>query len=127
SLDFPILNQHRGEIEIAKNNLTRNRIQQKQVKNEILEALEAEYTEYLKSTELIQLFLSKYLTSSEKLESASIAAYEGGEIAILTLVDALQTAYRTRIEFMDLILKCNSAVFSLEKITGEELDVEEKS
>ncbi|MCJ7681057.1 MAG: TolC family protein, partial [Candidatus Aminicenantes bacterium] len=31
SLDFPILNQHRGEIEIAKNNLTRNRIQQKQV------------------------------------------------------------------------------------------------
>ncbi|MBU4493920.1 MAG: hypothetical protein KJ874_01300, partial [Acidobacteria bacterium] len=65
--------------------------------------------------------------SSEKLESASIAAYEGGEIAILTLVDALQTAYRTRIEFMDLILKCNSAVFSLEKITGEELDVEEKS
>lgn len=127
SLDFPIFNQNRGEIEIAKSILTRNKFQQKQVKNEILEALEAEYTGYLKSTELIQLFLSKYLTSSEKLESASIAAYEGGEIAILTLVDALQTAYRTRIEFMDLILKCNSAVFSLEKITGEELDVEEKS
>lgn len=127
SLDFPILNQRRGEIEIAKNILTQNKFQQRQVKNELLETLETEYTEYLKSTELIRLFQSKYLPSSDKLENASIAAYTGGEIAILTLVDALQTAYRTRIEFIGLILKSNSAVFSIEKITGEELNVEERS
>lgn len=127
SLDFPILNQRRGEIEIAKNILTRNKFQQKQVKNELLETLETEYTEYLKSTELIRLFQSTYLPSSDKLENASIAAYTGGEIAILTLVDALQTAYRTRIEFIGLILKSNSSVFSIEKITGEELNVEERS
>ena len=127
SLDFPLLNQYQGEIEIAKNLLTRNEFQQKKIKNELLEALEKEYTEYLKSTELTRLFQSKYLPSSDKLENASIAAYQGGEIAILTLVDALQTAYRTRIEFMDLILKSNSAVFRIEKITGEELNVEEKS
>ena len=127
SLDFPIFNQYRGEIEIAKNILTRNKFQQRQVKNELLETLETEYTDYLKSTELIGLFQSKYLPSSDKLENASIAAYTGGEIAILTLVDALQTAYRTRIEFIGLILKSNSAIFSIEKITGEELNVEERS
>ncbi len=126
SLDFPILNQRKGEIEIAKNILTRNKFQQRQVKNELLETLETEYTDYLKSTELIGLFQSKYLLSSDKLENASIAAYMGGEIAILTLVDAVQTAYRTRIEFIGLILKSNSAVFSIEKITGEELNVEER-
>lgn len=126
SLDFPILNQRKGEIEIAKNILTRNKFQQRQVKNELLETLETEYTEYLKSTELIRLFQSNFLLSSDKLENASIAAYMGGEIAILTLVDALQTAYRTRIEFIGLILKSNSAVFSIEKITGEELNVEER-
>ena len=127
SLDFPIFNQHKGEIEIAKNILTRNKFQQKQVKNELLETLETEYTAYLKSTELIRLFQSNYLPSSDKLENASIAAYTGGEIAILSLVDALQTAYRTRIEFIGLILKSNSAVFHIEKITGEELNVEERS
>ena len=127
SLDFPIFNQRNGEIEIAKNILTRNRFQQRQVKNELLETLETKYTEYLKSDELIRLFQSEYLQSSDKLENASIAAYMGGEIAILTLVDALQTAYRTRIEFIGLILKSNSAVFNIEKITGEELKVEERS
>lgn len=127
SLDFPIFNQRNGEIEIAKNILTRNRFQQRQVKNELLETLETKYTEYLKSDELIRLFQSEYLQSSDKLEKASIAAYTGGEIAILTLVDALQTAYRTRIEFIGLILKSNSAVFNIEKITGEELKVEERS
>ena len=126
TLDFPILNQYRGEIEIAKNILAQNKFQQEQVTNELLEVLEKEYTEYLKSTELSRLFRSKYLPSSDKLENASIAAYEGGEIVILTLVDALQIAYRTRIEFMDLILKSNSAVFRIEKITGVELNVEEK-
>lgn len=127
SLDFPIFNQHKGEIEIAKNILTRNKFQQKQVQNELRETLETEYTAYLKSTELIRLFQSDFLPSSDKLENASIAAYTGGEISILALVDALQTAYRTRIEFIGLILKSNSAVFHIEKITGEELNVEERS
>ena len=127
SLDFPIFNQRKGEIEIAKNILTRNKFQQKQVKNELLQTLETEYNAYLKSTELIRLFQSNFLPSSDKLENASIAAYTGGEIAILALVDALQTAYRTRIEFIGLILKNNSAVFHIEKITGEELNVEERS
>jgi outer membrane protein TolC len=126
SLDFPILNQRKGEIEIAKNILIQNKFQQRKVKNELLKTLETEYIKYLKSTELIRLFQSTYLPSSDKLENASIAAYTGGEIAILTLVDALQSAYRTRIEFIDLILKSNSAVFSIEKITGEELNVEER-
>jgi len=124
SLNIPLFNQHGGEIEVAKNNLRMNELQQRLVTKELLEAFEREYAKYLKSKELIQLFKAQYLSQADKLENTTVAAYKGGEIHMLVLVDALQSALKTRLEFIGLILQNNVAVFNIEKMIGREIDFE---
>jgi hypothetical protein len=43
---------------------------------------------------------------------------------MLVLVDALQTVLKTRIEFIDLILQNNVAIFNIEKMINREIDLE---
>jgi cobalt-zinc-cadmium efflux system outer membrane protein len=124
SFNLPIFNQRKGEIEIAKNNLRMNKLQQRLFKKELTEAFENEYSKYSKADVLIQLFKSQYLNQADKLEDTTLAAYKGGEVNILFLVDALHSAHKTRIEFIDLTLQNNISVFSIEKLVGAELNVE---
>lgn len=124
SFNLPIFNQRKGEIEIAKNNLRMNKLQQRLFKKELAEAFENEYSKYSKTDVLIQLFKSQYLNQADKLEDTTLAAYKGGEVNILFLVDALHSAHKTRIEFIDLILQNNISIFSIEKLVGTELNVE---
>jgi len=124
SFNLPIFNQRKGEIEIAKNNLRMNKLQQELVKKELTEAFENEYAKYSKTDKLIQLFKFQYLNQADKLEDATLAAYKGGEVNILFLVDALQSAHKTRIEFIDLILQNNISAFNIEKLVCTELNVE---
>ena len=124
SLNIPIFNQRRGEIEVAKNNLRMNELQQRLITKKLLEVFEREYLKHLKSKELIQLFKAQYLNQADKLENTTLAAYKGGEVNMLVLVDALQTALKTRIEFIDLILQNNVAIFNIEKMINREIDLE---
>jgi len=124
SLNIPIFNQHRGEIEVAKNNLRMNELRQKLQLKELLEIFEREHSKYLKSNELIQLFKARYLREADKLENATLAAYKGGEVTMLVLVDALQSVLKTRLEYIDLILKNNVAVFNIEKMVSREIELE---
>jgi len=124
SLNIPIFNQHRGEIEVVKNNLRINELQQKLITKELLEVFEREHAKHLKSKELIQLFKSQYLNQADKLENTTVAAYKGGEVNMLVLVDALQSVLKTRLEFIGLILQNNVAVFNIEKMISREIDLE---
>jgi outer membrane protein TolC len=124
SLNIPLFNQRSGEIEVAKNNLRMNELQQRQITKELLGAFEREHLNHLKSTELIQLFKAQYLDQADKLENTTLAAYKGGEVNMLVLVDALQSALKTRIEFIDLILQNNIAIFNIEKMISREIDLE---
>jgi cobalt-zinc-cadmium efflux system outer membrane protein len=124
SLNIPIFNQRSGEIEVAKNNLRMNELQQRLITKELLGAFEREHLNHLKSTELIQLFKAQYLDQADKLENTTLAAYKGGEVNMLVLVDALQSVLKTRIEFTDLILQNNIAIFNIEKMISREIDLE---
>lgn len=124
SLNIPLFNQRSGEIEVAKNNLRMNELQQRLITKELLGAFEREHLNHLKSTELIQLFKAEYLDQADKLENTTLAAYKGGEVNMLVLVDALQSALKTRIEFIDLILQNNIAIFNIEKMISREIDLE---
>jgi cobalt-zinc-cadmium efflux system outer membrane protein len=124
SLNIPIFNQRRGEIEVAKNNLRMNELQQRLITKELLEVFEREYLKHLKSTELIQLFKAQYLNQADKLENTILAAYKGGEVNMLVLVDALQSVLKTRIEFTDLMLQNNVAIFNIEKMICREIELE---
>ncbi len=124
SLNIPLFNQHGGEIQVAKNNMRMNELQQRLITKELLEAFEREHAKHLKSKELIQLFKAQYLSQADKLENSTVAAYKGGEVNMLVLVDALQSALKTRLEFIDLILQNNVAVFNIEKMIGREIDSE---
>jgi cobalt-zinc-cadmium efflux system outer membrane protein len=124
SLNIPILNQRRGEIEVAKNNLRMNELQQRLITKELLGAFEREYVRHLLSAELIQLFKTQYLNQADKLENTTLAAYKGGEVNMLVLVDALQSVLKTRIEFIDLILQNNVAIFNIEKMISRDIDLE---
>ncbi len=53
-----------------------------------------------------------------------MAAYKGGEVNMLLLVDALQSVLKTRIEFTDLMLQNNVAIFNIEKMIGREIELE---
>jgi cobalt-zinc-cadmium efflux system outer membrane protein len=124
SLNIPIFNQRGGEIEVVKNNLRMNELQQRLITIELLEVFEREYLKHLKSKELIQLFKSQYLNQADKLENTTLAAYKGGEVNMLVLVDALQSVLKTRLEFIGLILQNNVAVSNIEKIVSREIDLE---
>jgi cobalt-zinc-cadmium efflux system outer membrane protein len=124
SLDIPLFNQRKGEIEVAKNNLRMNKLQQKLITKELVEIFEREYLKHLKSKELIRLFEAEYLHQADKLETTTLAAYKGGEINMLVLVDALQSVLKTRSEFIDLILHNNVAIFNIEKMISREIDLE---
>lgn len=124
SLDIPILYQRRGEIEVAQNSLRMNALQQKLAAKELLEAFEKEYAKHLKLTELIHLFQSQYLSQADRLEDATVAAYKGGEVNMLVLVDAIQSALKTRRDFIALVLQNNVAVFDIEKMAGRKVHME---
>ena len=124
SLNIPIFNQRSGEIEVAKNNLRMNELQQRLITKELLGVFEREYLKHLKSKELIQLFKAQYLNQADKLENTTLAAYKGGEVNMLVLVDALQSVLKTRIEFTDLMLQNNVAIFNIEKMICREIELE---
>lgn len=124
SLNIPIFNQRKGEIEVATNNLRMNELQQRLITKELLGVFEREYIKHFKSAELIQLFKTQYLNQADKLENATLAAYKGGEVNMLVLVDALQSVLKTRIEFIDLKLQNNVAIFNIEKMISREIELE---
>lgn len=65
-----------------------------------------------------QAFHSAALGPSEALRQTAEAAYEAGEVGVLSLLDAYRSAYQARIQWLDLAGRARTARIELDRLAG---------
>jgi cobalt-zinc-cadmium efflux system outer membrane protein len=68
-----------------------------------------------------ELYKEKVGAQTEDLTRIARAAYEGGEVGILELLDAFRTDREFRLRSLELIAEAAQAAFELERLVGEEV------
>jgi cobalt-zinc-cadmium efflux system outer membrane protein len=122
SAPLPIFYQQQGEVQKAESDLRIQQLQAAKLEAQVVNDLETSYATYLATQSLVQRMESgTLLDSAKKALDAVSAQREFGAASMLDYLAARQTFIATRVEYLNDLTNYWTAVFGLEKATGEEL------
>ncbi|HEX4620178.1 MAG TPA: TolC family protein, partial [Myxococcaceae bacterium] len=122
SAPLPIFYQQQGEVQKAEADLRTQQLQAAKLEAQVVNDLETAYATYVATQSLVQRMESgTLLDSAKKALDAVSAQREFGAASMLDYLAARQTFIATRVEYLNDLTNYWTAVFGLEKATGEEL------
>jgi cobalt-zinc-cadmium efflux system outer membrane protein len=122
SAPLPIFYQQQGEGLKAEADLRTQQLQAAKLEAQVVNDLETSYATYVAAQALVQRMESgTLLESAKKALDAVSAQREFGAASMLDYLAARQTFIATRVEYLNDLTNYWTAVFGLEKATGEEL------
>jgi cobalt-zinc-cadmium efflux system outer membrane protein len=122
SAPLPIFYQQQGEVLKAEADLRTQQLQAAKLEAQVVNDLETAYATYVATQSLVQRMESgTLLDSAKKALDAVSAQREFGAASMLDYLAARQTFIATRVEYLNDLTNYWTAVFGLEKATGEEL------
>ena len=122
SAPLPIFYQQQGEVLKAEADLRTQQLQAAKLEAQVVNDLETAYATYVATQSLVQRMESgTLLDSAKKALDAVSAQREFGAASMLDYLAARQTFIATRVEYLNDLTNYWTAVFGLEKATGQEL------
>lgn len=121
AVSIPILVFNKGKEEVARWKAESERAQARQqiVEQRILAEIKAAYATLEMRRRASQEYRRGLDTQSAQLDRIAQAAYQEGELSILSLLDAQRVTFQSRLRLLELTAAAKLAEIELERVVGE--------
>jgi cobalt-zinc-cadmium efflux system outer membrane protein len=119
SVPLPIFDRNQAAIREAKANLERAQWQKKDAEVRVLAALTDAYSELAATLKERQAFDTKILPGSTEAFRKTHEGYAQGRFDYLELLTAQETLGKTRADYVNVLVRLNQAIATVERLIGE--------